>query len=414
MTRLGLYTDLYEFTMAQVYLKEGKTANAVFSLFVRKLPEQRNFLVNAGLATFLERLERFRFGDEELKFLRSTGLFEEWFLDYLREFEFKGKLYAVDEGRVVFQNEPVLQVEASLPEAQLLETLAINTFHLQTVIASKAVRCVLAARGRRVVDFGLRRAHGLEAGLYGARSCYLTGFYGSSNLEACRRFGIPPVGTMAHSFVMVFGEEEAFKAFARSYPNNAVFLVDTYDPIKAVRKVIKLAREGYPVLGIRVDSGDVAALVPELRRLLDEAGLKEVKIIVSGGVDEYAIDDWLSKGVPVDAFGVGTKVLTSADAPYLDMAYKLVEYDGRPTYKLSPGKRTFPYKRQVYRYYRDGKAVYDEVVPFNQKRDGEPLVKEVTSPPSLKEARELLNEELRRLPDELKRLEKARYEVRVV
>jgi len=412
MAFLGLYTDLYELTMAQAYLEEGKEGTAVFSLFVRKLPPVRNFLVSAGLSTFIERLSEFKFGEEELKFLKGTGLFKESFLDYLREFEFSGSLYAIREGRVFFQNEPLLQVEAPLPEAQILETIAINTLHFQTLIASKAVRCYLASEGRTLVDFGLRRAHGLEAGLYGARASFIAGFSGTSNLEASRRFSIPPVGTMAHSFVMVFGEEEAFKVFAKLYPDKAVYLIDTYDTVEGAKKVVKLAKEGLPVVGVRIDSGDVPALTKEVKRILKEAGLEKVKIVVSGGVDEYKIKKWLEEGAPIDAFGVGTKFITSADAPYLDMAYKLVEYEGEPKFKLSPGKKTFPYKRQVYRLYEGGKMKEDKVVRWGEKEEGEPLVEKVTEGgrllkplPSLKEARELLLRELEKLPEPLKEIE---------
>ncbi len=417
---LGLCTDLYELTMAQSYLYEGKTGTAVFSLFVRKLPEKRNFLVSAGLETLIKRLESFKFSDEELKYLRSLGKFKDDFLNYLKDFEFRGNLYAIPEGRIYFQNEPVVQIEASLPEAQILETLVINTIQFESMIASKAVRSYLVAKGRRLVDFGFRRAHGLEAGILAARASYLAGFGGTSNVEAGRQFGIPVVGTMAHSYVMIFeDEEEAFRAFAKLYPDNTIFLIDTYDTVEAAKKVVKLAKEGIPAVGVRIDSGDIVKLSKEVRRILDEAGLKEVKIIVSGGVDEYKIKRWLDEGAPIDAFGVGTKFITSADAPYFDIAYKLVEYEGKPKYKLSPGKKTFPYKRQVYRYYENGKFSYDEVVRYEKEKEGEKLVEKVLENgrllkelPSLKEIKEVLMEELRKLPEELKDIEKhAEYKV---
>lgn len=417
---LGLCTDLYELTMAQSYLYEGKTGTAVFSLFVRKLPKSRNFLVSAGLETLIKRLESFRFSEEELKYLRSLGIFKEDFLDYLRDFEFKGNLYAIPEGRIYFQNEPVVQVEASLPEAQILETLVINTVQFESVIASKAVRSYLVAKGRKLVDFGFRRAHGLEAGILAARASYIAGFEGTSNVEAGRLFGIPVVGTMAHSYVMIFeSEEEAFRAFARLYPDRAIFLIDTYDTTLAAKKVVELAKEGVPVIGVRIDSGDIVELSKEVRKILDQAGLKEVRIVVSGGADEYEIKRWLEEGAPIDAFGVGTKFITSADAPYLDIAYKLVEYEGKPKYKLSPGKKTFPYKRQVYRHYENGKFSYDEVVRYEKEKEGEKLVEKIVENgrlvkalPSLKEIREVLMEELQRLPEELKDIEKpAEYRV---
>ncbi|EDP76033.1 nicotinate phosphoribosyltransferase [Hydrogenivirga sp. 128-5-R1-1] len=419
MQNLGLCTDLYELTMAQSYLEHNKIGNAVFSLFVRKLPPQRNFLVACGLETLLELIEDFRFGDEELKYLKSLGRFSDSFLEYLSEYEFRGNLYAIPEGRVVFQNEPIVQVEGSLPEVQILETLVINAVHLQTVIASKAVRSFVVSRGRSLVDFGFRRAHGLEAGIYAARASYIAGFAGTSNLEAGRRFSIPVFGTVAHSYIMVFDkEEEAFKAFAESFPQNAVFLLDTYDTIDAARKTVELAKKGVPVVGVRLDSGDIESLSREVRRILDKGGLKDVRIIVSGGVDEYRIEEWLSKGCPIDAFGVGTKFITSADAPYLDMAYKLVEYEGKPKVKTSPGKATFPFKRQVCRFYRDGVMEHDEVVVYGEESEGERLVKKVLEGgrlvdklPSLEEVRETLLADLDRLPDRLKSLDKSEYEV---
>ena len=414
-THLGLCTDLYELTMAQSYLYEGKTGKAVFSLFVRKLPERRNFLVSAGLETLIKRLENFKFSDREIKYLKSLGKFKDDFLDYLREFEFKGNIYAIPEGRIYFQNEPIIQVEASLPEAQVLETLVINTIQFESMIASKAVRSYIVARGKKLVDFGFRRAHGLEAGILAARASYIAGFDGTSNLEAGKQFSLPVVGTMAHSYVMIFeDEEEAFRAFARLYPDNAIFLIDTYDTIEAAKKVVKLAKEGVPVIGVRIDSGDIVRLSKEVRKILNEGGLRDVRIIVSGGVDEYKIKRWFEEGAPIDAFGVGTKFITSADAPYFDIAYKLVEYEGKPKYKLSPGKKTFPYKRQVYRYYENGKLAYDEVVRYETNKDGEKLIKEVIKKgklvetlPSLTEIREALMEELSRLPEELKDIEKS-------
>lgn len=419
MENLGLCTDLYELTMAQSYLEHGKTGNAVFSLFVRKLPESRNFLVSCGLETLIESLERFRFGEKEIKYLRSLRRFSEDFLDYLREYEFRGSVYAIPEGRVVFQNEPILQIEGSLPEVQIIETLVINVIHLQTVLASKAVRSFLVSRGKSLVDFGFRRAHGLEAGIYAARASYIAGFAGTSNLEAGRRFGIPVFGTVAHSYIMVFDrEEDAFRAFAESFPTNAVFLLDTYDTVEAARETVRLAKEGVPVIGVRLDSGDIEELSKEVRRILDEGGLHNVKIIVSGSVDEYRIDEWLSKGYPIDAFGVGTKLVTSADAPYLDMAYKLVEYEGRPKVKTSPGKATFPFKRQVCRFYSGGVMDHDEVVRYGEEREGERLVEKVleggklkVSLPKLEEIRERLMEDLQRLPEELKTLKKHEYRV---
>ena len=411
MESTALVTDLYELTMAQSYLEHGKTGKAVFSLFVRKLPKERNFLVACGLETLIKNLENYKFGDRELKYLKSLGIFKEWFLDYLRELELDIDLYVMEEGTIFFQNEPIVQVEGSLPKAQLIETLVINTIHFETVIASKAVRSYLTAKGKTLVDFGLRRAHSPMAGLLGARACYVGGFNGTSNLQAGMHYGIPVFGTMAHSYIMVFDEEEeAFRAFAKSFPDKVFLLIDTYDTVEGARKALKLMKEGIKVLGVRIDSGEIPQLCKEVRRLLDEEGFKDVKILVSGGVDEYDIERWLSEGVPIDAFGVGTKVLTSSDAPYLDIAYKLVEYEGKPKFKESPGKKTFPYKRQVLRHFKDGKFHYDRVIRYEEGG----LVKKLTFPlPSLKDIRERVLQQLSQLPDELKELKKVEYRVEV-
>ena len=418
---LALSTDLYELTMAQSYLESGKVEEAVFSLFIRRMPSERGFLVSAGLETLLEALKEFKFGEGDLSYLSSLGKFSDDFLDYLRNYRFSGSLYAVPEGRIVFENEPLIQVEASLPDAQILETLIINVIHFQTMVASKAARCVLAAHGRNVVDFGLRRAHGLEAGLYAARAAYIAGFHATSNLEAGKRFGIPVVGTMAHSYVMVFdSEEEAFKSFARSFPENAIFLIDTYNTFKAAEKVVEIAKSGVPVIAVRIDSGDLEALSKKVRRILDDGGLRDVKIIVSGGLDEYDVQALVDKGAPVDVFAVGTKVVTSSDRPYLDVAYKLVEYKGEPKFKLSPGKVTFPYKRQIYRHYsKEGVMERDEVVKYDREEGmGEPMVvrileggRQIYALPGLERIRENFRRDLKALPEELKKLEYAPYKV---
>jgi nicotinate phosphoribosyltransferase len=412
MESTALITDLYELTMAQSYLEHGKTGKAVFSLFVRRLPENRNFLVACGLETLMKTLENFRFGDRELKYLKSLGIFKDWFLDYLRELELDLEFYALDEGTIFFQKEPILQVEGPLPKAQLIETLVINLIHLETLIASKAVRNYIAAKGKTLVDFGLRRAHSPMAGLLSARACYIGGFNGTSNLQAGMLYGIPVFGTMAHSYIMVFDqEEEAFRAFARSFPDRVFLLIDTYNTVEGAKKALKLLKEGIKVLGVRIDSGDIPELCREVRGILDQEGFKDVKILVSGGVDEYDIERWVSEGVPIDAFGVGTKLLTSADAPYLDIAYKLVEYEGKPKFKESPGKKTFPYKRQVWRFLKDGKFDYDKVSRFQEGG----LVKKVSFPlPSLKEIRERVLEQINQLPEELKSLrKKVEYRVEV-
>jgi len=412
MESTALITDLYELVMAQSYLEHGKTGKAVFSLFVRRLPENRNFLVACGLETLMKSLENFKFGDRELKYLKSLGIFKDWFLDYLRELELDLEFYALEEGTIFFQNEPILQVEGPLPKAQLIETLVINLIHFETLIASKAVRNYIAAKGKTLVDFGLRRAHSPMAGLLSARACYVGGFNGTSNLQAGMLYGIPVFGTMAHSYIMVFDqEEEAFRAFAKSFPDRVFLLIDTYDTVEGAKKALKLLKEGIKVLGVRIDSGDIPELCREVRGILDQEGFKDVKILVSGGVDEYDIERWVSEGVPIDAFGVGTKLLTSADAPYLDIAYKLVEYEGKPKFKESPGKKTFPYKRQIWRFFKDGKFDYDKVSRFQEGG----LVKKVSFPlPSLKEIRERVLEQINQLPEELKNLrKKVEYRVEV-
>ena len=417
--KVSLSTDLYELTMAQSYLENNKKGKAVFSLFVRKLPENRNFLISCGLETLIGKIIEFKFDEESLLYLKSLNIFKDSFLDYLEEYEFRGNIYAIPEGRIVFENEPIVQIEGPLPDVQILETVVINIIHFQTLIASKAVRSYLVSGDRLLIDFGLRRAHSLESGIYAARASYIAGFAGTSNLEAGRIYKIPVYGTVAHSYIMIFEkEEEAFLAFARSFPQRAIHLIDTYDTIKAIEKVIKLAKEGMPVMGVRIDSGNIVNLTKEVRRRLKEEGLENVKIIVSGGVDEYSIEKWLGEGAEIDAFGIGTKFITSSDAPYLDMAYKLVEYEGKPKYKTSPGKETFPFKRQVVRFYENSVMRKDIVTKDFNKEEGEKLVKQVIKDgnlivklPSLKEIREVLLEEIDKLPEELKGLKKAHYEV---
>ncbi|RMH80777.1 MAG: nicotinate phosphoribosyltransferase [Acidobacteria bacterium] len=410
MLSTALFTDLYELTMAQVYLEKGKVDRAVFSLFVRELPKNRNFLVSCGLELLLEVLERFQFTDEQLFYLKSLGIFKDWFLDYLKEYRFRSDLYAIPEGKIFFQNEPLLQLEGSLPDVQVLETITMNLMHYNVLVASKCARCYMASGGRALVDFGLRRAHGLDAGLYSARACYIAGFAGTSNLQAGMTYGLPVFGTMAHSFVMVFEEEEeAFRAFSEVFPDRTILLIDTYDTLKGAQKAIKLMKECVKVVGVRIDSGDLGELSREVRELFDREGFTHVKIVVSGGLSEEDIQGLISSGAPIDTFGVGTKVLTSSDAPYLDMAYKLVEYGGEPKFKLSPGKKTFPYKRQVFRFYDGGKMAWDEVVRYREGgmvelicKDGRPL----KTLPSIKEIRELFMKEMESLPTALRSLSK--------
>ncbi|MBP1765245.1 MAG: nicotinate phosphoribosyltransferase [Firmicutes bacterium] len=415
----ALFTDLYELTMAQSYLEHRKTGNAVFSLFVRRLPKERNFLVSCGLQTLVEYLANFQFTQEDIVYLRSLNKFSEPFLDYLGKYRFHGKLYAIPEGRIVFQNEPLIQVEGSLPEVQILETLVINVIHFQTLIAAKAARNYLVGRGKLLVDFGLRRSHMPLAGIFAARAAYIAGFDGTSDIEAGRRFKIPVFGTMAHSYVMAFSsEEEAFRAFAKTFPKSALLLIDTYDTLVGAHIAAKMAREGVPITGVRIDSGDIPSQVVAVRKILNEAGLSQAKIFISSGVDEYSIDSWLCDGLPIDAFGVGTHFITSSDIPYLDMAYKLTEYEGQPKFKTSPGKVTFPFKRQIVRAYENGMMVRDETLPMGNPCEGETLVElymdngEVVRPvAAVKEIREIFLQDVQRLPLSMRGLKKEEYSV---
>jgi nicotinate phosphoribosyltransferase len=382
---VALLTDLYELTMAASYFREGMAADATFSLFVRKLPPTRGFLIAAGLEDVLALLESFEFSDEAVAYIASLERFEPAFLERLRAVRFTGEVRAVPEGTAIFPDEPLLEVTAPIIEAQLVETAVMNLVHLQTVQVSKAVRTVLAARGRAVVDFGLRRTHGVDAGMKAARSAFIAGAEMSSNVLAGLSYGIPPAGTMAHSYVSAFPHEiDSFRAFARTFPRNTTLLLDTYDTVAAAHKAVVVAREmegrGERLSGVRLDSGDMAQLAKEVRQILDAAGLGYVQIFASGGLDEEEVDRLLTAGAPIDAFGVGTKMNVSADAPYLDIAYKIVRYAGRDVLKLSEGKTTWAGEKQVYRSRAtDGRlagdllALSDEPHPPN----GEPLLRTV-------------------------------------
>jgi nicotinate phosphoribosyltransferase len=368
----AVFTDLYELTMAASYLREGMRGPATFSLFARHLPRGRSFLVAAGLEDVLNFLSDFRFSDDALSYLDSLDLFEPAFLKFLRRLRFTGLVRAVPEGTVVFQNEPLLEITAPIIEAQLVETAVLNLVHVQTLLASKAVRCVLAARGRPVAEFGLRRTHGIDAGLKAARCAFIAGASMSSNVMAGLHYGIPPTGTMAHSYVSAFPREiDAFRAFARAFPGQTVLLLDTYDTVAAARKAVLVAKEmeakGQRLAGVRLDSGDLVGLSRRVRGILDDSGLAYVKIFVSGGLDEMSIDEHLAAGAPIDAFGVGTRMDVSADQPYLDMAYKLVEYDGRPVLKSSAGKETWAAPKQVYRRLRSGEGFAGDVIALREE-----------------------------------------------
>ena len=362
----GLLTDLYELRMAASYLRRGMVGPATFSLFVRRLPTSRGFLVACGLEDCLDDLEAFGFAEDELAYLAQLG-FPAADLERFRRLRFRGDVWAVPEGRIVFAGEPLLEVTAPIAEAQLVETLLLNHLTFQTTIASKAARCYLAADGRTLVDFSFRRTQGVEAGLAVARASAVAGFSATSNVEAARRHGLTAAGTMAHSYIEAFANEaEAFAAFAQDFPSPAVFLVDTYDTLEGVRTLIRLLRSGRVrrAAGIRLDSGDLARLAREARALLDAAGLGEVSVLASGGLDEHAIAALVREGAPIDAFGVGTRMGVSADEPFLDTAYKLVQLGERPVMKLSPGKATWPGPKQVFRdRLRDRVGLRDESPP---------------------------------------------------
>ena len=332
---LTLLTDLYQLTMAQSYFREQRMESATFSLYIRSYPPDRGYFVSAGLLDVLEYLENFSFDTAGLDYLAAQKFFSDDFLHYLGDLHFSGAVWAVPEGRIFFKDEPILEITAPIIEAQIVETFIINQIHLQTLIATKAARCVHAAAGRTVVDFALRRTHGIDAGMKVARTSYLAGCGGTSNVLAGSRYGIPIVGTMAHSFVMSFDREiDAFRAYVASFPDNAILLIDTYDTVAGARNAVQVAKEmavhGKKLIGVRIDSGDLAAQAREVRRIFDEANLPDCKIIGSGGLDEYELAQLAAANVPFDSYGVGTKMGISADAPWTDISYKLVEYHDRP------------------------------------------------------------------------------------
>src|SRR5690242_7245744 len=340
MPASALVTDLYELNMVQAYLDRGETGEAVFEFVVRRLPERRGFLVAAGLADALDYLENLNFTDAEIAWLKQTGRFRDNLLEYLATFRFTGDVHASPEGTVCFPYEPLIRITAPLPQAQLIETRIINILHFQTLVASKAARMVLAAPGKVLADFGLRTAHGAEAGLYSARASYIAGFAGAANVQAGERYGLPIVGTMAHSFIQVHGDEAvAFENYARSRPEGVVLLIDTYDIENGARKVVelapRLAADGIEIRGVRIDSGDLIICAMNVRAILDAGGLRDVIILASGGINEDVLQRMQREGAPIDGFGIGVNLDASIDAPSLDCAYKLQEYKGRPRRKRS-------------------------------------------------------------------------------
>jgi nicotinate phosphoribosyltransferase len=409
---LALFTDYYELTMLQAYFEEGLTGDAVFTLFVRRLPPGRNFLLACGLDAVLDYLEQLRFSAGDLAYLATLGRFSERFLAWLADFRFTGEVWAVAEGTPVFANEPLLEIVAPLPQAQLIETFVMNQIHLQTLLASKAQRVVQAAVGRPVIDFACRRMHGLDAALKGARAFYLGGVSATSNVLAGKVYGVPVAGTMAHSYIQAHDSEaQAFEAFARLYPDT-VLLVDTYDTLGGVHKVIELARrlgQDFKVRALRLDSGDLSTLARQTRLLLDEAGLRSVGIFLSGGLDEEQISAMLAAGVPVDGFGVGTSMGVSSDAPALDTAYKLCEYGGRGRLKLSADKPILPGRKQIFRCGENGQDVGDTIARADERLPGRPLLGPVmrdgrrlpTGTVPLEAARHYARQQIARLPADI-------------
>ena len=413
-----LTTDLYELNMVQAYLDHREDKRAVFEFFVRRLPARRSFLLSAGLEDALAYLETLHFSSSEIDWLKSTGRFRGNLIDYLVGFRFTGDVHAIPEGTVCFPNEPLIRITAPLPMAQLVETRLINILHFQTMIASKAARMVLAAPGKILSDFGLRTAHGAEAGLFSARASYIAGFSSAANVLAGERYGIPVVGTMAHSFVQVHDDElTAFENFARARPEGVVLLIDTYDTEAGARKVVQLApklkADGIAIRGVRIDSGDLAAIAKNVRGILDAGGLNDVIILVSGGINEDVLQTMMAAKVPIDGYGIGVNLDASIDAPSLDCAYKLQEYAGKPRRKLSEGKVTWPGSKQVWRSYGTAGRMRGDILSLEtDSQAGEALIapvmragKRLAPAPTLAQIRERAVRELERLPEPLQKLE---------
>ena len=418
---MGLFTDLYELTMCASYFDNKKFEPATFDVFIRRLPPNRFYFMFAGLEQVLSYLESAKFTDEQTAYLRKQG-FDEKFLAYLRTFKFTGDVYAVPEGSIVFPNEPLIRVTAPIIEAQLIETFLLNTINLQTMIATTASRVVQAAKGKSIIEFGLRREHGVDAGMKVARSSYIAGCQGTSNVLAGMTYDIPVFGTMAHSFIMSYEKElDAFRAFAKTFPTKSTLLIDTYDDRAGAKKAAIVAKElekkGFKLVGVRLDSGDLAETSQKVRALLDAEGLDYVIIFASGDLDEYKISELQIEGAKINAFGVGTKMGTSADYPYIDVIYKLCETmnsKGKfsPIMKLSKDKNTLPGRKQVYRVTdENGNYVKDIIALANEPPKGEPLLLKVMENgklvyylPSLKDIRAEAAANIAKLPAKYKQL----------
>jgi nicotinate phosphoribosyltransferase len=422
----SLLIDRYEITMAASYHRLGRNDPAVFELFVRRLPPHRDWLVVCGLGPTLRLITEMRFGAAELEYLETLGCNDD-FLRYLEGFRFSGDIEAMPEGTIAFPDEPLVRVTAPLIDAQLLETLLLNQINFQTMIATKAARVVLAAdgKGESVIDFSPRRDHGVDAAMKVARASAVAGFGGTSNVAAAMRYGLLPVGTMAHSYVLSFErEEEAFEAFMRENPENALLLVDTYDTLEGVRRAIEASRRTeIQLTGIRIDSGDLAGLARDARRLLDEAGFTEAVIVASGDLEEHRIGEMCRAGTPIDLWGVGTELGTSRDSPVVNGVYKIVaELRGkawRGVAKHSEGKSTLPDAKQVFRRFEEGTMAEDVVGTAEERLDGEPLLVpamrkgEIVHAETLDQMRERTARSIESLPVALRsRGEKPRYPVR--
>jgi nicotinate phosphoribosyltransferase len=420
---VSLLTDFYELTMCAGYFENQRDEAANFDLFIRRLPPNRSYFAFAGLEQILFFLKNMKFSEEQISYLRVQG-FKEPFLDRLKNFKFTGDVWSVPEGTIVFHDEPLVRVTAPIVEAQLIETFVLNTTNLQTTLATKASRVVTAARGRPVIEFGLRRTQGIDAGMKAARCSYLVGCTGTSNVLAGMKYGIPVFGTMAHSYVMFFDKEiDAFRAFSKAFPENSTFLIDTYDDLMGARNAAAVAkeleREGHRLNGVRLDSGDLASLSKKVRSMLDKDGLGYVKIFASGDLDEYKIEELLRRGAKIDSFGVGTRMSTSFDRPYVDVVYKL---SGKvkdevfvPAMKLSRGKMTLPGIKQIFRQKDErGHYIKDVIGLADEEVAGDPLLLKVMEKgkivydlPSLERARKTALTNLSQLPDKYKKLVKA-------
>ncbi len=420
---LAIFTALYELTMSQAWWQSGNAHNtATFSLFIRRFPPNRSYFVLAGVHDILNYLTDFRFTDADIGYLRSLGRFDDGFLEFLANLRFTGSVRAMREGEIFFADEPVMEISGPIIECQILENYVINRVSLQTMLATKAARVMHAARGRPVTYYGSRRAPGIDAAGQMARVGSLTGFAGTGNVLAAAQHGITPMGTMAHSFVGSFPTElDAFRAFARSFPDASTFLIDTYDPIEGARNAITVALEmketGHKLGAVRLDSGDLLNLSRRIRAMLDGAGLEDVDIVASGELDEFVIDSLLRDGAPIAGFGVGTRIGSSADAPWTDSVYKLVEYAGEPVLKLSVGKETLPGRKQIYRYEDDAGGYARDVIAM---ADAPPpdaaasLLEDVMQEgralrphPTLDESRNLFQRGFAALPEDVKALTSA-------